>query len=187
MASLHAVGPIKAFCDVHGLNLSLVYDLLNLRKGPLIRRGSRGNVYALRPICARLASLLERDADWLFPASLYNITWPTKLVAEVAHEQAISLIAAPHEMLMLPATQESDQIRRELRDGLRGVLATLTPRQQQVIRLRFGLDDGVERTYAAIGAALALTHESIRQIETKALYKLRGPRRTRQLRPWYEE
>ena len=71
-------------------------------------------------------------------------------------------------------------------EGTRDLLSTLTAREAQVLRMRFGLDGGVERTLAEIGASFALTRERIRQIETQALRKLRLPTRVKKLRAIFE-
>jgi RNA polymerase primary sigma factor len=71
-------------------------------------------------------------------------------------------------------------------EGTRELLATLTVREAQVLRMRFGLDGGVERTLAEIGASFDLTRERIRQIETQALRKLRLPTRAKRLRAIFE-
>jgi RNA polymerase primary sigma factor len=64
----------------------------------------------------------------------------------------------------------------------RELLNELTPREERVLRMRFGLDDGTERTLSEIGESFSLTRERIRQIETQALKKLRMPPRARRLR-----
>ncbi len=71
-------------------------------------------------------------------------------------------------------------------EGTRDLLATLTAREAQVLRMRFGLDGGVERTLAEIGASFSLTRERIRQIESEALGKLRLPTRVKRLRAIFE-
>jgi RNA polymerase primary sigma factor len=71
-------------------------------------------------------------------------------------------------------------------EGTRALLSTLTAREAQVLRMRFGLDGGVERTLAEIGASFALTRERIRQIETQALRKLRLPTRAKRLRAMFD-
>jgi RNA polymerase primary sigma factor len=68
----------------------------------------------------------------------------------------------------------------------RELLGTLTVREAQVLRMRFGLDGGVERTLAEIGASFDLTRERIRQIETQALRKLRLPTRAKRLRAIFD-
>jgi RNA polymerase primary sigma factor len=72
-------------------------------------------------------------------------------------------------------------------EGTRDLLATLTAREAQVLRMRFGLDGGTERTLAEIGASFALTRERIRQIETQALRKLRLPTRVKRLRAIFDD
>jgi RNA polymerase primary sigma factor len=63
-------------------------------------------------------------------------------------------------------------------------LQALTPREQAIVRARFGLDDGEPRTLEALGQELQLTRERVRQIEARALEKLRHPSRRPQLRGW---
>ena len=69
-----------------------------------------------------------------------------------------------------------------LKEQLSGVLNTLTDREQKVLRLRFGLDDGRARTLEEVGKEFDVTRERIRQIEAKALRKLRHPSRSRKLK-----
>ncbi|MFC1663079.1 RNA polymerase sigma factor RpoD [Patescibacteria group bacterium] len=72
-------------------------------------------------------------------------------------------------------------------EQMRQVLATLTRREEKVIRLRFGLGDGTPRTLEEVGTIFNVTRERIRQIEAKALKKLRHPSRARLLRPYAED
>ena len=74
-----------------------------------------------------------------------------------------------------------------LKEQLMEVLDTLTERERKVIRLRFGLDDGRARTLEEVGKEFDVTRERIRQIEAKALRKLRHPTRSRRLRDFLEE
>lgn len=73
-----------------------------------------------------------------------------------------------------------------LKEQLVEVLSTLTEREQKVLRLRFGLDDGRARTLEEVGKEFNVTRERIRQIEAKALRKLRHPSRSRKLRDYLE-
>ena len=74
-----------------------------------------------------------------------------------------------------------------LKEQLVEVLGTLTEREQKVLRLHFGLDDGRARTLEEVGKEFNVTRERIRQIEAKALRKLRHPSRSRKLRDYLEE
>jgi RNA polymerase primary sigma factor len=71
-----------------------------------------------------------------------------------------------------------------LRDQISNALNTLTPREEKVIRLRFGIDDGCPRTLEEVGAIFNVTRERVRQIEAKALSKLRHPSRSGILRKY---
>ncbi len=73
-----------------------------------------------------------------------------------------------------------------LKEQLEDVLDTLTPREEKVLRLRFGLDDGRSRTLEEVGQYFGVTRERIRQIEAKALRKLRHPMRSRRLKDYLE-
>lgn len=74
-----------------------------------------------------------------------------------------------------------------MREQLQEVLHTLTPREEKVIRLRFGLEDGQAHTLEEVGKEFNVTRERIRQIEAKALCKIRHPGRSKKLRDYYTE
>ena len=82
-----------------------------------------------------------------------------------------------------PADAASKQLLKEQIDD---VLSTLTPREQRVLQLRFGLEDGRSRTLEEVGREFMVTRERIRQIEAKALRKLRHPSRSRKLKDYLE-
>ena len=71
-----------------------------------------------------------------------------------------------------------------LKEQLNDVMSTLTPREAKVLRLRFGLDDGKARTLEEVGKEFDVTRERIRQIEAKALRKLRHPSRSKKLKDY---
>ena len=83
-----------------------------------------------------------------------------------------------------PAAAASQQL---LKETVEDVLSTLTPRERQVLQLRFGLEDDRDRTLEAVGREFGVTRERIRQIEAKALRKLRHPSRLQRLRGYLEE
>jgi RNA polymerase primary sigma factor len=70
----------------------------------------------------------------------------------------------------------------DLKEVTAHVLHTLSAREERVVKMRFGLEDGLEHTLEEVGQSFAVTRERIRQIEAKALRKLRQPSRSRKLR-----
>lgn len=85
------------------------------------------------------------------------------------------------------ATSPADHAAYELlKDQLEDILDTLTDREENVLRLRFGLDDGRSRTLEEVGKVFGVTRERIRQIEAKALRKLRHPSRSKQLKDFFD-
>ena len=85
------------------------------------------------------------------------------------------------------ALQPPDAASRQLlKEQINGVLSSLTPREQRVLQLRFGLEDGRSRTLEEVGKEFKVTRERIRQIEAKALRKLRHPSRSRKLKDYLE-
>jgi len=82
---------------------------------------------------------------------------------------------------------EEYAINEMLKEEIDDVLLTLTEREEQVIKLRFGLEDGKPRTLEEVGKMFSVTRERIRQIEAKALRKLRHPSRSRKLKDFLDE
>jgi len=76
--------------------------------------------------------------------------------------------------------------RQLLKEDILGILAELSPREQRVVILRFGLEDGRSRTLEEVGLEFHVTRERIRQIEAKAIRKLRHPRRSRRLKGYLD-
>ena len=77
-------------------------------------------------------------------------------------------------------------INLNLKEQTESVLKTLTPREEKVIKMRFGVGDGSEHTLEEVGRSFNVTRERIRQIESKALRKLRHPSRSKKLRPFLD-
>lgn len=90
----------------------------------------------------------------------------------------------PDDDAPVPAEAASQTL---LKEQLADVLKTLTPREEKVLRLRFGLEDGRPRTLEEVGKEFNVTRERIRQIEAKALRKLRHPSRSKKLKDYLDE
>lgn len=126
-------------------------------------------------IAERMGTTVERVAE------IQRISLdPISLEGKVGHEedsQVGDLVVdetalSPHDVAM----------QNMLKEQLMSVLETLTPREQKVIRLRYGLDDSHPRTLEEVGREFSVTRERIRQIEAKALRKLRQPSKLKRLR-----
>ena len=109
---------------------------------------------------------------------------PVSLETPVGEENSNTLgNLIPDETAVVPADEAT---RHALQDQVESVLDSLTAREREVLRLRYGLDDGRNRTLEEVGKTFKVTRERIRQIEAKALRKLRHPSRSRRLRDYLE-
>ncbi|MBI3343206.1 RNA polymerase sigma factor RpoD, partial [Candidatus Gottesmanbacteria bacterium] len=108
---------------------------------------------------------------------------PTSLETPVGDEEDSHL----GDFISDPGPTPYDQTSRQLlKEHMEEVLATLSDREKKVLILRFGLEDGRPRTLEEVGAQFGVTRERIRQIEAKALRKLRHPSRSKKLRDYLE-
>lgn len=116
-----------------------------------------------------ISSALGRPAEFLFPPELMEA-----IKAGVFHEHLITFTEANGLGYRPALTSGTEEVERDfLRDQIEKILEALTPREQKVLTLRFGLNDGKERSFKEIGREFGLTGERIRQIVTKALRDLR--------------
>ncbi len=110
---------------------------------------------------------------------------PISLETPIGNEADTSLSDFVEDMSAIAPSQAAEL--DQLRDDIRVALLDLNPREQEVISLRFGLDDGQVRTLEEVGKAFGVTRERIRQIEAKTLAKLRHPTKSVRLREYLEE
>lgn len=109
---------------------------------------------------------------------------PTSLQKKVGDEEDSELADfIEDEMVLSPDEAASAEL---LKEQMRDVLESLTPRERKVLELRFGLEDGRSRTLEEVGKDFGVTRERIRQIEAKALRKLKHPTRARKLKDYLE-
>ena len=122
--------------------------------------------------------LEPRKVRWML-----KVSWrPLSLERPVGEEEDSELGSFIEDDTTPTPTQSAYQ--NLLRDKVEEVLSTLTPREARILRLRFGLQNGRSYTLEEVGQKFGLTRERIRQIEGKALRRLRHPRRSRQLRDY---
>ncbi len=151
-----------------------------------LNRASRRFVqeYGREPAPSELAEIMELPEERvreILKASLE----PASLDSPVGVEDDADTLGSFIEDEGAPAPP--DQVDRKLmREALGEVLEELTPREREVLELRFGLSDGRSRTLSEVGELFNLTRERIRQIETKALAKLRHPSRAGRLRDYLD-
>jgi RNA polymerase sigma factor (sigma-70 family) len=172
---------VAAFCRHYGLWDGQVGRLLSLEDNPYRRGCRRGQ---LRSVAERLCEIARVVPEDLFPPSLYVGMVPSSMVTEIPADRLMPLSSAP-KLLTAPA-QEDLVSQNELARDLENVLATLPPREQKVVRMRFGLDNGDESALEVVAEALNVSAERVRQIEARALRRLRHPSRARRLRTFLE-
>jgi RNA polymerase primary sigma factor len=134
-----------------------------------------------KPTPEEIARVLECDSrkvQWMM-----RVSWrPLSLESPVGEEEDSELGAFVEDEGTPTPTQTA--YTNMMHDKIEEVLATLTPREARILRLRFGLHNGRAYTLEEVGQKFGLTRERIRQIEGKALRRLRHPRRARQLRDY---
>ena len=157
----------------------LVERINRVRKtaGELLRKNGR------EPTAEEIAVRLEMEPDRVREL-LQLAQEPVSLETPVGEEEDAHLEDfIQDEEAGIPVDEAGRQL---LRRELMSVLKSLTPREERVITLRFGLDDGRPRTLEELGKEFNVTRERIRQIEAKALRKLRHPSRAKRLRDYLE-
>lgn len=157
----------------------LVEHINRVRKtaGELLRKNGR------EPTAEEIAVRLEMEPDRVREL-LQLAQEPVSLETPVGEEEDAHLEDfIQDEEAGIPVDEAGRQL---LRRELMSVLKSLTPREERVITLRFGLDDGRPRTLEELGKEFNVTRERIRQIEAKALRKLRHPSRAKRLRDYLE-
>ena len=157
----------------------LVEHINRVRKtaGELLRKNGR------EPTAEEIAVRLEMEPDRVREL-LQLAQEPVSLETPVGEEEDAHLEDfIQDEEAGIPVDEAGRQL---LRRELMSVLKSLTPREERVIALRFGLDDGRPRTLEELGKEFNVTRERIRQIEAKALRKLRHPSRAKRLRDYLE-
>lgn len=169
---------IADFCRTYDISQAVVGELLRLQRSPYHKDGDR----SLTPAALKLCAATGLGRNELFPPELYSGLFPGKGVAEVESSRFVALAAA--RTVALPPAQEDAVISNELGIALEEVLKTLTPREEKVLRLRFGLGGDDEATLDSVGRSLGVGKQRARQIEAKALRKLRYLSRARRLRPF---
>ena len=138
-----------------------------------------------------LSAVLMKSVEYLFPKVLaQSVSCGVFDKREVSlSEKQVAALESREVVLALPATEdiEMNVDRLALVDKVKEVIGGLTPREQKIIELRFGLNGGQTHTLEDIGKMFNVTRDRIRQIEEKALRKLRHPTRSRKLQVFLDD
>jgi len=139
-------------------------------------------------VAAKLELICGAPIQEIFPEEVYaNKAWlKHSKVAERIADLPVEQLLATGAVTALPPAPDDAVMMGELREQIAAALKTLTPRQETVIRRRFGLDGEPPATLEEIGRDLGVNRERIRQTEAKAMRVLRHPRCSRQLRRFLE-
>ena len=156
-----------AVCGSNGRNLLEVEEAAQ-------RLRPRGVAQLPKGLCLDLPDALARHVELL--ADFFERVVGVHLDAE-AHAQHLRFARRQRIEHVIVAN---------LKDQTSKVLRTLTPREEQVLKMRFGVGDGAEHTLEEVGQQFSVTRERIRQIEAKALRKLKHPSRSRKLRSFLD-
>ena len=137
--------------------------------------------YGRRPTKSELAAALEMDEDKL--DQILDVSQRTlSLHAWVGKDEDTELMQLIEDSDNIPPNEQLE--RKLLSDRLNSVLDHLSDREREIIRLRYGLEDGQHSTLTEIGKIYDLSRERVRQIQAKAMRKLRHPRRQALLKDW---
>ncbi len=140
----------------------------------------------------KIACVLEKPIDYLFPEHLLSAIEAgvfSRRKVELPERDILFLTEHRQHCLLSDGgieAVEEEVDKQRLAEEIAGVVKTLKPKEQRVIKLRFGLEDGISRTQKNVGMGLGLTGGRIQQIEYKALRKLRQPSRSRILKSYLD-
>jgi RNA polymerase sigma factor (sigma-70 family) len=171
-------GNVYAMCsqeDTYGLDPTRVGELLHAKVPPVYKTGE------WRKLCLALAEILGILVDDLFPYKIYRKVWPRWVSRQVCYLGQLS-----PETLAFDLNFDDPLTEATLKERINQVLKTLTDRQQQIIKLRFGLGDGDTYTLEEVGRMCKATKEGVRQIEAKAIRRLQEPKRSNRLKAFVE-
>lgn len=160
---------LREFCELEGVQYNTVCAYVNLSQSPYglgIHRQGQMSHHALR-----LCEILSQDPIELFPPELYGKGQKHKWVIK----KNINMLTM--EEASRPMIEHCPEV--EVASPINYVLDTLSEKEKTVIKLRFGFDGGVPKSLEETGRVVRVTRERVRQIEAKAIRKLRHPSRSK--------
>ncbi|MDR2577278.1 MAG: sigma-70 family RNA polymerase sigma factor [Chitinispirillales bacterium] len=140
--------------------------------------------YGYEPSCQEIADTLGCPASKVQQALEHSLD-PISLDMEVGGDSGVTVGEYIEDSTVVDPTQKMSLL--HLREQIKQVLGSLAEKEREILMMRFGLDDGRIKTLKEIGETFNISRERVRQIETKALSKLKHPSRIKQLLAWREE
>ena len=166
-----------------GVSYGALGGLLNLRDSPFLTTLDSTSV-TYRDSAIKIAAYFNLPPEYVFPFALYALGLPDKVERQYCSAELLPLLAARNAPALL-GNPESDMVANEKNAVISEALSALTPRERFVVKMRFGLEDGVGHTLAETAKMISRTPERIRQLEAKAFRKLRQGKQVRKLRQVY--
>ncbi len=163
---------LTQFCKAIDVSYGSLSKIINLKEGIYTKRGN------IRPNVIKISKIFGCDPSDLFSEAQEMMELKTNKTFKLVSDAEVEVLLENKNKDLI----EPDEVLYELqfKENLDSVLDTLTPREVKVLKLRFGIDDD-EHTLAEIGCMFDVTANRIRQIEQKALRKLRHPSRSEML------
>lgn len=186
---------LAEFCRAYPkINRTSVYQLVTMKRSPVKKRRAKKDEWVegarwiegaeWAKIVIDLAAALCCDPEELFSEATARRRESNRAVIEVSSVAAQQFLASLSRQA-LPPDVVFNEI--EFSEVVEKQLATLTPRESEVIKRRFGFDGQEEETFLEIAQSMSLSPVRIQQIQSKALRKLRHPRRASRLKPFLQE
>lgn len=169
---------LKSFCDANNVCYKTLHEILNFSKKPLTHEGK------YRRIVHTLCGIFNCIPEELFSANQMETALETNKKTYKVNEAEMQFMLDNHQDIK---SLEDQVLNDQMDKSIANILKTLTPREEEVIKMRMGLgDDGISYTLEEIGKKFDINRERVRQIEDKALSKMRHPEITGRLREFIE-
>jgi RNA polymerase sigma factor (sigma-70 family) len=170
---------VAQFAKAHNISLSRIYKLVSMKDTALGYGGK------LRPLTLKLSKIFQCLPEDIFPEAQITQKLTNNRQFFTANEsELVNLTASLRSVSVSP---ERALILSDAQDVVKSMVAELTPREQMVLDMRYGLTDGGEKTLDEIAKVMGFTRERIRQLEQNALRKMKHPAKSKQLREYYTE
>lgn len=176
LAALSAINKtVRQAHEESGISLGTLYDMINLKYKPY-RKGE------VKQVASRLAEYLGYSVEELFPSAALSIRQSS--ITKTFDVEDVPALGTGIAGTLASPDHVYDQ--RDMYEILHGAVETLTPKEAKILKMRFGLEEDEPMTLEEVGEVWGVNRERIRQIEGKALRKLRHPSRSSRLREFVD-